>query len=261
MYRISGADFPVAHTMKMRPNFCSYSRLPPVRAILTSSPTFPAFSCSCTDQAEDCSTKEPCLPDSGLLDSPIRGWPRKASIQSDSVRSRQISSEAAAKEVSSLNGRRAAILRAQAWEPQQGRICVAAASRLVLFQRARTSLAAFCSSARSVLRNSATRLAATAARYFAVDRMSSIGWISADAVFLANFITDSSMPLPITIRSVSLRRSGIGATLPTAMRTSSTNFPLTRPSAAMQTFEIACALRLPTFRARETYPENFRGRQ
>ena len=48
------ADLPVAQTMKMRLNFCSYSRLPAARAALISSPAAPTFRCSSPDQAADC---------------------------------------------------------------------------------------------------------------------------------------------------------------------------------------------------------------
>ena len=50
------------------------------------------------------------------------------------------------------------------------------------------------------------------------------------------------------------QRKGTGATLPTAIRMSSTTPLASLPNAAMHTFEIACAFRAPTFRAYEVYP-------
>src|ERR1700685_333836 len=88
-------------------------------------------------------------------------------------------------------------------------------------------------------KNSATRLPATAARYFAVDRISSIGRTSAAAVFLARTISDSSIAFLLNRDSVSRNRRGTGATLPIAIRTPSIFESDTRPSAAMQTLEIA----------------------
>src|SRR6266852_6626797 len=52
--RISLADIPVAQTIKIRPNFCSYSRLTHSSAIFTASSPVAAFCCSCADQVEDC---------------------------------------------------------------------------------------------------------------------------------------------------------------------------------------------------------------
>ena len=66
--RICGADLPVAQTMKMRLNFCSYSRLPAARADLTSSPAAPTLCCSALDQAADWAGAE-----IGACASPIRG--------------------------------------------------------------------------------------------------------------------------------------------------------------------------------------------
>jgi hypothetical protein len=56
-------------------------------------------------------------------------------------------------------------------------------------------------------------------------------------------------PFPVTACSVSVRRTGQGAILPRAMRTSSITPFATRPRAAMHTLEIACAFRAPTLRA------------
>src|SRR6266576_1091040 len=66
--RISLADFPVAQTIKIRPNFCSYSRLPHFSAIFTASSAVAAFSCSCSDQVEDCAGAS-----FSALVSPMRG--------------------------------------------------------------------------------------------------------------------------------------------------------------------------------------------
>src|SRR6266576_3614961 len=51
--RISLADFPVAQTIKIRPNFCSYSRLPHFSPIFTASSAVAAFCCSCADHAPE----------------------------------------------------------------------------------------------------------------------------------------------------------------------------------------------------------------
>src|ERR1700730_3171112 len=91
----------------------------------------------------------------------------------------------------------------------------------------------------SFSRNSATRLAAIADRYLTVDRISSIGRISMIDVLFAKANSEGSIGFPFTIRSVSAKRRGTGATLPTAMRTSSTTPPPSRPSAARHTLEIA----------------------
>src|SRR5882724_3881629 len=91
----------------------------------------------------------------------------------------------------------------------------------------------------SCSRYSATRLPATAARYRAEDRMSSIGWTSAVAVVLANWTSHESIRFPFTIRSVPVKRRGTGATLPIARRISSTTPSARRPSAARQTLAIA----------------------
>ncbi len=120
---ICGADLPVAQTMKMRLNFCSYSRLPAARAALISSPAAPTFCCSALDQAADWTGA-----DAGACESPILGWLRKASSQSDSGRFVQTSSDAVNKAASLRIGLRAAISRAQAFEPQQGKISSAALS-------------------------------------------------------------------------------------------------------------------------------------
>src|SRR5207244_1640597 len=57
-------------------------------------------------------------------------------------------------------------------------------------------------------RYSATRFPATAARYRADDRMSSIGWTSAVAVVLANCTSHEPIRFPFTIRSVPVKRRG-----------------------------------------------------
>src|SRR4029077_14113763 len=97
--RISLADFPVAQTIKNRPNFCSYSRLPHFSAVFTASSAAAAFCCSCADQAEDCA--------GGFFsacDSPIRGLLPHASSQSGSPRLCQITSDVATSEASSWIG-------------------------------------------------------------------------------------------------------------------------------------------------------------
>ena len=57
------------------------------------------------------------------------------------------------------------------------------------------------------------------------------------------------------------RRTGIGATLPSAIRTSATAPFSIRASAAIAIFDTACAFRVPIFRACCTYPANFRATQ
>src|SRR5882762_1501385 len=118
---------------------------------------------------------------------------------------------------------------------------------------------AFAPSAASLSRNSATRLPATAARYREVDRISSMGLISCATLFLAVSINDGSILFPMNACSVSVKRNGTGATLPSARRKSRIVPFAIWPKAARQTLEMACALRVPTFRACETYPENRRG--
>src|SRR6202171_432629 len=118
---------------------------------------------------------------------------------------------------------------------------------------------AFASAAANFSRNSATRLPATAALYRAVDRISPMGRISFAAHFLAVSINDGSILFPVSACSVSFKRSGMGATLPSASRTSRIAPLAIWPKAARQTLEMACALRVPTFRACEIYPENRRG--
>src|ERR1700687_5468885 len=118
---------------------------------------------------------------------------------------------------------------------------------------------AFAPSAASFSRNSATRLPATTDLYRAVDRISSIGRISFATFFLAASIDDGSILFPVSACSVSFKRNGMGATLPSARRTSRIVPFAIWPKAARQTLEMACALRVPTFRACEIYPENRRG--
>src|SRR6266850_2128853 len=117
----------------------------------------------------------------------------------------------------------------------------------------------FAPSAASLFKNSATRLPATAPRYREVDRISSMGRISFATFFLTVSTSDGSIFFPVSSRSVSGKRIGVGATLPSARRTSRIVPPASWPRAARHTFEMACALRAPTFRACETYPENRRG--
>src|SRR5262249_31816533 len=98
-------------------------------------------------------------------------------------------------------------------------------------------------------RNSSTKLLVTWERYLAVERMSLIGRISEAAVFLATINREESILFPFTAISVFSKRRGTGATLRAARRRSSTQFFASRPTAAPQTLEMACALRAPTLRA------------
>ena len=130
---------------------------------------------------------------------------------------------------SSSNGLRAAIPAAQAFEPQHGRISFAASSDGRRFQRASTSL---MSSARP--RPASPEIPPRDCPPLPPDISRSIEYRrSAEspptAVFLAKASSDGSISFPVTIRSVSANRSGTGATLPTAMRTSSTIPPAQPP--------------------------------
>src|SRR6516162_7524536 len=93
------------------------------------------FFCSCCDHAADCEDAG-----GGAFRSPIRGCEENASSQSSKGKPFQISSEHRTRDDSFSNGRRAASARAQAREPQQGRISLAACSASSPFQRARTLL-------------------------------------------------------------------------------------------------------------------------
>src|SRR6202453_5487921 len=84
-----------------------------------------------------------------MLDSPIRGWLRNASSQSDSVRLCQISSDATRRAASSDSGLRAEIPSAQAREPQHGIISFTAAATGRQFQRANTLIIGLPARARS----------------------------------------------------------------------------------------------------------------
>src|SRR5450631_2428950 len=97
-------------------------------------------------------------------------------------------------------GLRATTPWAQALEPQHDRIALIASSVERRFHRARVSdtslrLKAICSEHRR-FKNSTTRLPATAARYLAVDRMSSIGCTSEVAVSLAECDKSESIDRP-----------------------------------------------------------------
>src|SRR5438445_7634285 len=86
--RISLADFPVAQTIKIRPNFCSYSRLPHFSASFMASSADAACRCYCSDQTEDCGAAV-----FFACDSPICVWLRKASSHLESLSSCQTASE------------------------------------------------------------------------------------------------------------------------------------------------------------------------
>src|SRR5882762_5324728 len=106
---------------------------------------------------------------------------------------------------------------------------------------------AFAPSAASLSRNSATRLPATAARYREVDRISSMGLISCATLFLAVSINDGSILFPKNACSVSVKRNGMGATLPSARRTSRIVPFAIWPKAARQTLERATHKPFPRF--------------
>ena len=99
-------------------------------------------------------------------------------------------------------------------------------------------------------RNSATRFPATAERYRAVDRISSIGRISAAAVVLRQHWTSADRSVfpsrfapsrPNEAEPAPRFRSQVAYRRP--------RHPSSRPNAAKHTFEIACAFRAPTLRA------------
>ena len=238
---ISAADFPVAHTMNTRPNRRSYSairvRQGHQRHLSRRSPR----------SAVPAPTMTPIATMWRMLFvSPIRGCFENASIQSglpDDSKFRPTPH----KEPSSLSGLRCHYARAHASDPQQARSPGPPRRR-----RAGSRLRALRSCAqlraRGCHRNSATRLPSTADRYAAVDRMSSIGRISATAISApAEPSSHQLLSLSRCARS-SRKRSGVGATLPTAMRMSSTTPPRCAAKPATHTFEIACALRAPTLR-------------
>src|ERR1700675_3640137 len=75
--------------MKIWMNLRSYSRFPSASAIFTESSALATFCCSCADQAT-----ERCKAAFGACDSPIRGWLRNASSQSDSAKLGKVSSDA-----------------------------------------------------------------------------------------------------------------------------------------------------------------------
>jgi hypothetical protein len=78
--------------------------------------------------------------DGTIPDSPIRGWLRNASNQSESAKARHVSSDAASKAASSETGLLLAIPLAHAREPQHGSISSTAASKGRKFQRASTAV-------------------------------------------------------------------------------------------------------------------------
>src|SRR6266576_985398 len=119
--RISGPDFPVAHTMNTRWNRLSYSRFPSAKASRTESPASATLRCSSSDHAADCV-------DAGCGDfrSPIRGCFENASIQSGTSSPRQISSDTVSSDASSCSGLRAATFRAHSGDPQHDTISHAA---------------------------------------------------------------------------------------------------------------------------------------
>ncbi len=82
------------------------------------------------------------------------------------------------------------------------------------------------------------RLPQTRRRYAAVDRRSSIGWISSIRISRASPIEAPDA----RASSVLIARRTVGATLPRAIRGSGAR------TAAITTFEIACAARVPTLR-------------
>jgi hypothetical protein len=86
--------------------------------------------------------------------------------------------------------------------------------------------------------NCASRFADTCRRYSAVERRSSIGWISSIRTACASAI----FPPPARTASVRGTRTTVGATLPRAIRGRGAR------TAAMTTFEMAWAARVPTLR-------------
>src|SRR6202035_4841969 len=170
--------------MKTRLNRRSYSRFASAKAFFTAASASAMLRCSCADHSTDCFGGG-C----SARDSPIRGWLWNASCQSGVVRLRQTSLDATSKDASSVRGLRAAIPCAHAREPQQGKIVLIASSLDKAFHFVKTSFASRKSppdsSALSRVKNSTTRLPATAARYLAVERISSIGWISEATACLA----------------------------------------------------------------------------
>ena len=96
--------------------------------------------------------------------------------------------------------------------------------------------------------------AATTRRYSAVDRTSSIGWISAASVEAAWSAVSARGAAPSRTRSVSVARMGVAATEPNARRTSRQTPPSGRQDRHTTTFEIAWARRVPTFLKRTWRP-------
>ena len=247
--RISAPLLPVAHTIKMRPNRRSYSRFASASAVLTASSAAAASSLllrrplrramrrglpapAIHRSAGDCET---------LPSSPPRSDPRQ--ISSDAASSATLRPAAACAPPSP---------RAHAREPQQGRISFSASlrgKRIPALQHRRScSRVAPRQAFREILPPDSRT---TAARYLAVDRISSIGRISAAAVFLAKRHERSHRAAFAVQEFVPFRPSEAAPArrfrAQSAHRGSTPSS--TRPSAAMQTFEIACALRVPTFRA------------